>query len=189
MKYPFLVLDTETTGLGDDDEVLELGAVDPLGRKVFHCMVKPSRHTEWPEAQAVNKIAPEDVQFALTGDRLSPAVADLLSGAGFVVGYNIRFDLRMLRQSGFVLPEGLRACDVMDLVVERYGKRMSLGLAAADLGIKAEGAHSSIEDARTTLLVMGALSADRLGGIFEKAEEASSGDPEGKAPEGKEDPS
>lgn len=167
MKYPFLVIDTETTGLGEDDEVLEFGAVDPLGSKVFHCMVKPVRHAQWPEAQAINKIDPSSVEFALTGDQLSPVVAELLGNAGFIVGYNIRFDLRMLAQSGFNLPASLKPCDIMDLVVKHYGKRVSLGNAAKDMGILVKNAHSAIGDACTSLLVMNALCATGLSKIFE----------------------
>lgn len=178
MRYPFLVIDTETTGLGEDDEVIEFGAVDPLGRKVFHCLVKPERHAEWPEAEKINGISPDDVAFALPGSALSPAVSELLSSAGFIAGYNIRFDLRLLRQSGFAIPEGIRACDIMDLVVEHFGKRMSLSKASDFLGTGMDGlpylgnAHSACADARTALLVMEALSAERMVRMFDFAEKS-----------------
>ena len=38
-----LIVDTETTGLGDDAEIVEIAVVDSQGSIVFDSLVKPSR--------------------------------------------------------------------------------------------------------------------------------------------------
>lgn len=47
-------LDTETTGLDDDDEIVELGIADAEGQVLVSTLVRPEHHTEWPEAEAIN---------------------------------------------------------------------------------------------------------------------------------------
>ena len=57
-------LDTETTGLHPEegDEILSLTIVDANGRLLFDERFKPKHKKEWPEAQAVNHISPDDVE-------------------------------------------------------------------------------------------------------------------------------
>ena len=66
----------------------------------------------------------------------------------------------------------------MDLVIEHFGKRMSLSKAADGLGAGMEGlpdfgnAHSACADARTALLVMETLSVERMARMFDFAEKS-----------------
>lgn len=161
-KYPFIVIDTETTGLEADDEILEFAAVGSDQSILWHSLVKPVRHTEWPKAQVINKIGPEDVEFALTAAEQSLHITDLLSSCKAVVGYNVRFDLRMLTQSGITLPEDLVCMDVMDLVVGRFGHRLSLSKLCAELGVEfsEDGPHSATSDALATLHALSVLAVD-----------------------------
>lgn len=61
-------LDTETTGLHPEegDEILSLTIVDANGRLLFDERFKPKHKKEWPEAQAVNHISPDDVEHLTT---------------------------------------------------------------------------------------------------------------------------
>jgi len=63
-------LDTETTGLHPEegDEILSLTIVDANGRLLFDERFKPKHKKEWPEAQAVNHISPDDVEHLTTID-------------------------------------------------------------------------------------------------------------------------
>lgn len=89
-------LDTETTGLEVDDELLEVGIVDSQGRVLFESLVRPLHRTEWPEAQEIHGIAPAAVATAPTITELLPMLAEILGQADLVVAYNARFDERFL---------------------------------------------------------------------------------------------
>ena len=70
-------LDTETTGLHPEegDEILSLTIVDANGRLLFDERFKPKHKKEWPEAQAVNHISPDDVEHLTTIDAYMEQIA------------------------------------------------------------------------------------------------------------------
>ena len=53
-------LDTETTGVADDDEMVELTIIDDDGKPLIDTLIKPKYHTSWPGAQRVHGISPID---------------------------------------------------------------------------------------------------------------------------------
>lgn len=107
------VFDTETTGLGKDDEVLSIGICDETGSPIIGTLVRPLAHSSWPDAERINHIDPDMLAAAptLTDVLLDMREKGLIgSKADYVclVGYNVDFDVRMvvqsselLRQSGF----------------------------------------------------------------------------------------
>lgn len=74
-------LDTETTGLHPEegDEILSLTIVDANGRLLFDERFKPKHKKEWPEAQAVNHISPDDVEHLTTIDAYMEQRVDVLA--------------------------------------------------------------------------------------------------------------
>lgn len=88
-------LDLETTGLAPTDEILEVGILDDRGTPLLDTLVRPVRHTEWPKAQAIHGIGPEDVRDAPTLDRLRLRITELVRGKRVVI-YNAAFDSRFL---------------------------------------------------------------------------------------------
>ena len=46
-------LDTETTGVTADDEIVELTIIDDDGKPLINTLMKPKYHTSWPGAQRV----------------------------------------------------------------------------------------------------------------------------------------
>lgn len=95
----WLILDTETTGLGSHDEVIQIGAIDSTGKVILdNILIKPSIRI--PEsAQAIHGISNEMVEnaprFPDIWDDLTLAMKEKL-----LVIYNADYDLRMLAQSG-----------------------------------------------------------------------------------------
>lgn len=120
-----IVLDTATTGLGPDAELVAVTATDGWGNIVFDTFVKPSCHTEWPEAERIHHISPEAVAHAPQAKEIAPRLAELLGGYGLYVGYGTAFDLAMLQKNGAAIPAGLPVFDVMREFAKVHGKDVS----------------------------------------------------------------
>lgn len=93
--------DTETTGLGKDAEILQLAIVSGTGDILFNELIKPKRQTSWPEAEKIHHISPIMVAQSKTIDFYIPNLVNIFNGAEIFVGYNLSYDIRMLKQSGF----------------------------------------------------------------------------------------
>lgn len=98
---PMLVLDTETTGLDvKNDRVVSIGAVRMVGERVFrhvtfYQLCNPNQAIP-PSATAVHHITDQDVANAPEFMEVWQACLPLLEG-NVMVGYNIPFDIAMLR--------------------------------------------------------------------------------------------
>lgn len=92
-----LFLDTETTGLGLDDEVIQVAVTDSLGDCIFHSYIKPTKSIS-PEATKIHGITNTDVAAAPRGREVLPGLFNALQDRK-VVMYNADFDRRMLYQS------------------------------------------------------------------------------------------
>jgi DNA polymerase-3 subunit epsilon len=93
-----LFIDTETTGMRLDDQIVELAVVDHEGRVVFQSLVKPTMPIP-PKATAVHGITDEMVADAPTFAEIHETVKALLQDR-LVVFYNAEYDMRILRQTG-----------------------------------------------------------------------------------------
>ncbi|MEE7534560.1 3'-5' exonuclease [Klebsiella huaxiensis] len=159
-----LFLDTETTGLGRDAQVIEIGLVDTQGLVVFETRLKPSVSIE-PEALAVHGI---DV-LALSDEPVWPDIVPrLLQAAGNhpLVIFNADYDLRILRQTAVAYDDPASWLDniqvfcAMNLAADyfgatsRYGS-ISLANAAHQAGVLwPDRAHAAVTDARVTAEVV-----------------------------------
>nr|AAS90610.1 conserved hypothetical protein [uncultured soil bacterium] len=165
MHGDFVVLDTETTGLGPTDEVVQIGIIDSKGRTVLNTMVRPTR----PVPSVVTRI------HGLTNEKLAEAspfsdlyvsLSSILAGVT-VIAYNMDFDWRMLVQSAglYGLPAfrtGDRQC-AMKAYAQGHGmfdlKRRTyayhkLGEACRHQKIPVVQAHDALSDARMTLALV-----------------------------------
>lgn len=100
-KKSAIVIDTETTGLKPGyDEVLQLSIVDLQGNVIFNELIKPQRRKTWKAAQEIHGISPNDVkdknELPFYQDRLT----EIFDNADTVIGYNLDFDLDMIRENG-----------------------------------------------------------------------------------------
>lgn len=94
-----LILDTETTGLGSDAEIVEISIVcAETGRVVVNELVKPTILIP-AEATAIHGITNEDVADALDFHMVfSNIVLPNLNGRSLII-YNAEFDTRLIIQS------------------------------------------------------------------------------------------
>ena len=55
----YLYVDTETTGLDVNDELLCVSVLDNDGKLIYHSLVRPLHKTCWEAAQKINGISPD----------------------------------------------------------------------------------------------------------------------------------
>ncbi|HNR00969.1 MAG TPA: 3'-5' exonuclease [Anaerolineaceae bacterium] len=158
-------LDTETTGIGSVDEIVEISVIDHDGAQLFSKLVKPTRPIP-PGAERIHGISNRQVADAQPWPILWPELRSILYGRT-IAAYNSSFDARLMEQthSRYRLPwrERLNFLDVMQLFSDfravwdpfrktyRYFK---LAEAGAFFQIDLLNAHRSSADALLTRAVL-----------------------------------
>ena len=92
-----IYLDTETTGLKETDQIVEIGLLEHDGSVAFQSLVKPTVSIPL-EAARVHHITDALVSTAPTWPEIWPQVEALLTSRRVAV-YNAEYDLRLMRQS------------------------------------------------------------------------------------------
>ena len=93
-----LILDTETTGRGQQAEIIEIAMIDTTGKERFQSLCKPKNPIPIP-AMRVHKITDRMVADAKTWPDIHKAVKKLFKQAEYVLAWNADFDERMLMQT------------------------------------------------------------------------------------------
>lgn len=96
-KPDMAILDTETTGLGGDDEVLQVAVLDRDGRVLMATLLKPTGPIP-PEATAIHGIGDDLVWWAPAFPEVRDRLEALLKHRSVVV-YNAAYDRRLLAQT------------------------------------------------------------------------------------------
>lgn len=166
MQQDFAVLDTETTGLGRRDEIIEVGVVDAAGATLVHTLVWPRSGSVPQGATRVHGLTIDDLAGAPTWPEVLEELRDALRGRR-VLAWNAPFDERMVQQSSRVwrVRPGLPAfeCAMRAYALARgvRGGRSKLATAAAEEGVAAGAQrHRSVDDARLTLAVLASLATN-----------------------------
>ena len=98
-KSQYVILDTETTGLKEIDEVIQIGIIDLKGNTVLETLVKPSKKKSINKgASDVHGILMKDLKSAPTFNELTNQLTQALKGKE-VIAYNSEFDARLYAQS------------------------------------------------------------------------------------------
>lgn len=163
-----LFLDSETTGLDGDDQVIEIALVDSHGQVLLDTRLRPNVPISFG-AQNVHGICAADLVDAPTWAEIAPKLRGLLEGRQ-VVAFNHAFDSRLLQQTAKAhgadsLPWDWSYTEhcAMDLAARAFGATnrhgsISLADAVDAAGIDWQGeAHSAAGDARTTLALVKAI--------------------------------
>ncbi|MGY2172109.1 3'-5' exonuclease [Pseudomonas gingeri] len=157
-----LVLDTETTGKGEEAEVCEIAIIDATGTVLLNSLIRPTQPIP-AGAFAVHGISNDMVANAPSWPEVAEQYAAIVEGRK-VVMYNAPFDVRLLAQTHSrheVAAPPLASVCAMRLYAEWFGDRGRDGLrwvrlveAADECGVWEEGAHRAHADARMTLEVL-----------------------------------
>lgn len=97
LKEKPLYLDTETTGLGSKDQIVEIALLDHDGTPLLNTLVQPTVEIS-PKAAAIHGLSMADVASAPLFGEVLPALINLTQDR-LVIIYNAAFDRRLLRQS------------------------------------------------------------------------------------------
>ena len=137
-------LDTETTGVSDDDEMVELTIIDDDGKPLIDTLIKPKYHTSWPGAQRVHGISPIDVRHAPTQKQITDKIRDAVRDTRVVI-YNAPYDSQYLPE----LEEAAEIrCAMREFADWNKSKWLKLVNATKIVGYEWEGAHRALADTK-----------------------------------------
>lgn len=167
----YYVLDTETTGLGTEDVIIEIAIIDQDGTTIMNTLVNPNDVAIDYTATQITGITEEMVQnepsfalvYAQLMERLNPETP--------IIIYNADFDMRMLKQSAAA--NGMtptRKTNPVFCAMKTYAefkgewnsyhnnyKWHRLTDACRSMGIPLQNAHRALGDAQMTLALVKAM--------------------------------
>jgi len=156
ISQPFLVLDTETTGLGSWDRIVEIAVIDETGGVLLNTLVNPEMYI--PAAViSIHGITDEMVRNKPTFQDILPELEAILSGKPIVI-YNVAFDKRFLAHGGIEVEDYEFQCAML-MYAKFFGawsdyyknwKRQSLQKACHYCGIQQKRIHRAASDCEVT---------------------------------------
>jgi len=101
----FVLFDTETTGLGDEDRIIQIGAIilDTSGNmEVFDELCQADKKIEI-DAMETHHITNEMIEGKgkFIDTKCYKRIQELNNSDNFLIAHNIKFDLEMIRREGF----------------------------------------------------------------------------------------
>jgi len=172
-----VILDTETTGLDEKGQVIEIAVVDWQGNVLINQRIRPTVPID-AGAQAVHGISATDLDDCPAWPDIAAQVREALEGRPVVI-FNADYDTRMLMQTAKAYHDcnggnaaytqavqwivDLDAHCAMYMAAREYGATnkygtISLANAVIQAGVEWQGeAHSALGDALTTLELVRAM--------------------------------
>lgn len=162
-----LILDTETTGMNDDDEIIQIAIINTHGETYFHTFLRPQIVVS-DEAFAVHGISSESLARVPRFVDVYGTLQEILHDRE-VIAYNAEFDKRMIEQT--CRKNGLLPIDQVTwyCLMEKYacflGRRrrdgsyipQTLKSACEQQGLSVKGTHEAVKDCLATLELMRAI--------------------------------
>lgn len=157
--------DTETTGVGPHDVLVEIGIVDLQGNSIYSTLIKPPFPIP-PESTAIHEITNADVKNERNFGKVWAEIQTAFKGH-LVIAYNADFDVRLMQQSA--TKAGLKwktpwtdVQDLMELYAAYYGqpgtrhryKWQKLANAGKQCNIALPNSHHAIDDAKLAAAVL-----------------------------------
>ena len=166
-----LILDTETTGIGSQDQVIELAVLDTRGNVLLETLVKPSCPID-PAALRVHGLSEAHLARAPEWPLVYRELRAIFDIARLIVTYNAPFDRRLIEQTcrcyGLRLPDLSWDCAMRRFAeyagpppTESWRTYHRLSEALDRLGIPHPGVHRAAADAEACRLLVRAMAAGR----------------------------
>lgn len=158
-----LIIDTETTGFGTDDEVVELAVIDLTGRTIYESLFKSLKPLS-TEASKVNGLVDADLADAPDYREEYQTLSTLCAGRP-LLGYFPEYDMRLLKQTHELHAKGLTCiweeAELIDAKALAMGylnmQKYSLEAVCRCLGKTGKEAHWARADCEWTLWLIEAL--------------------------------
>jgi DNA polymerase-3 subunit epsilon len=164
-SHGFIILDTETTGLGNDDQLIELAVIDEYGNVLHNERYRPTVAIS-SGAASVHGITDEELINKPTFAQDAESVKALLENK-LVVIFNAKYDIKILHSTFKAFGLDSRFLDKIEThcamysAAKAYGATNSYGtisllnaFIAAGGNSKNMNAHSALGDCLATLQVM-----------------------------------
>lgn len=167
-----LFLDTETTGLDDQAQIIEIAILNAAGQVLLCQRIKPTVEIG-ERAQEVHGISAADLEDCPSWPEVAGEVQRILVGR-MVVIFNADYDTRLLKQTAAAHGDSLdwlSSCTVrcaMYLAASMYGATNQYGTislinACIEAGVSWKGeAHSALADTQATLDLVKAIAQFNL---------------------------
>lgn len=97
-RHCVVFLDTETTGVGRFDEVIEIAVLDASGRVLLQSLVQPTRPVH-PEAVRIHGLTDAELARAPAWPMVYRELLAVLRSFPLVIAYNADFDRRLIAQT------------------------------------------------------------------------------------------
>jgi|SRR5882672_1971296 len=148
-----LIIDTETTGLGEDDQIVEIAIVDAAYTLEFASLVKLSKPIP-PAATNIHGITTEMADQAIAADELWPLVHQIICGSA-LLAYNAPFDSRMIEQTFGPEARNHEWHCLMNAWMEFHGfdRWQRLETVCHNIGVE-PGGHRALGDAKAAREVL-----------------------------------
>lgn len=149
-QTPLVVIDLETTGFSNSDRIVEISAItlNPESFETveeYDTLVNPERDVS-EDVTKVHGLTAAILEAAPTFNEIAPALARRLN-ASFLVAHNQSFDMRFLRNE-FQRIDAKFDAGIPICTYQLTGS--DLTTTCSERGIRIEGAHRALVDARAT---------------------------------------
>jgi DNA polymerase-3 subunit epsilon len=118
-----VILDTETTGLDNSAEIIEIAIISTQGQPLLDTLVKPKGKIPI-DAYEIHGIGSSAVKHAPIWPNIDDRVNEIIKNASRVVIYNAGYDTRLLRQTRqlYNLPPPDMALPPYECAMKRYAE-------------------------------------------------------------------
>lgn len=169
----FVVLDTETTGLGWGAEIVEIAIIDYRGNILLNSRIRPQNGIP-EDAARIHGIRDKDVSDCPSWQKICGEVKDALIDRDVII-YNAKYDVEMLQSSDMVcgLKNGWISIAHYECAMLGYAEFRGdwnhyhrnyrwhkLTEAISQMGLPPIHAHSALGDCQMTLSLMNHIFGD-----------------------------
>lgn len=162
----WVIWDTETTGIGETDEIIQIGIVGLGGSILLDSLVRPLNRKQIPsEATAIHRITMKMLANAPSYPEVIPTLAKVLRRKS-IVAYGVEFENRLLRQTAKRNAGRLLRCS-WSCAMMQYSRFVGEWMDSKDdykWQKLPEARHNAVADCRATLKVIKMMAATGLSG-------------------------